>query len=142
MAPRLVALACLTCGGVKLVATNDALVCWKCGTSLEIRGRFSRLEACRQCGAELHACIMCMFHDPHHAEACTEERAEPPGVKDRANFCDYFQPRPQAFGGMVTDTNAAARAQLDALFGGQASAPQPAADETHAALEALFKPKE
>lgn len=118
------------------------LVCWKCGAGVDFEGRFARLETCRQCGAELHACVMCTFYDPHHAEACNEERAEPPGVKDRANFCDYFAPRPEAFQGRNTSAEAAARAQLDVLFGGGEATAPAETDEARQALDALFKSRD
>lgn len=118
---------------------NHDLVCWKCGAATDSNGGFSRLETCRQCAAELHVCLMCTFHDPHYAEACREERAEAPIAKDRANFCDYFQPRPHAFSGNHTDANAAARAQLEALFGGGQTTSTTKPDEARQALDALFK---
>ncbi|MGE0079725.1 MAG: hypothetical protein AB7U81_00340 [Thiohalomonadaceae bacterium] len=118
---------------------NESLVCWKCGAAIETDGRFARLEACRQCGAELHVCAMCAFHDPRLVEACTEERAEAPVVKDRANFCDYFRPRPHAFSGNRAGAEAASRAQLEALFGGGQAAAPAEPDEARRALDALFK---
>lgn len=121
------------------MGVNEGLVCWKCGAAITTDGRFSRLETCRQCAAELHVCLMCSFHDPRHAEACREERAEAPSAKDRANFCDYFQPRPHAFSGHRADANAAARVQLEALFGGSAPTSNSEPDEARRALDALFK---
>lgn len=121
---------------------NDPLVCWKCGAPLDVEGHFARLEACHQCGAELHACVMCVFHEPHRSDACGEERAEPPSVKDRANFCDYFQPRPDAFRGRAAPTETTARSQLDALFGGGGAAAPSQDDDARRALDALFKPGE
>lgn len=77
----------------------------------------SRLSECLSCRAELHACRMCSFYDPRKPESCAEERADPPQDKQRANFCEYFQPRPQAF--QATDDSVAGRAnaELEKLFG-------------------------
>lgn len=60
---------------------------------------------------------MCRFYDPSRAESCAEERADPPRDKQRANFCEYFEPRAHAF--QPADTSAAerAKAELDRLFG-------------------------
>lgn len=74
-----------------------------------------RGEYCRACRAEIHACRMCRFYDVSKARQCAEPVAEPVTIKDRANFCGYFEPvagrfRPQA---PAADT---ARAALDALF--------------------------
>lgn len=77
----------------------------------------SRLSECLGCRVELHVCRMCRFYDPHKPESCTEERADPPKDKQRANFCDYFEPRAQSF--QPPDVSAADRAkvELDKLFG-------------------------
>ena len=50
------------------------------------------------------------------AASCREPVAEEVQDKGRANFCDYFQPRPDAF--VMQDDSGAreARAGLDALF--------------------------
>lgn len=76
----------------------------------------SRLSECLACRAELHVCRMCRFYDPHKPESCAEERADPPKDKQRANFCDYFEPRAHAF--QPPDVSAADRvkAELEGLF--------------------------
>ena len=64
--------------------------------------------------------------------------------KDRANFCDYFQPRPGAFVAPEHGAAHQAHADLQALFGiGAASDDQPQggpvhADESLAKLQQLF----
>lgn len=119
----------------------EGLVCWQCGASLEhLSLPLRRLEACRACGAELHVCRLCEFHDTAVAKGCREPVAEEVKDKTRANFCDYFRPKP---GAHVPATGAAAdaRSQLEALFGGSAGAeaqPAPAGDEAQARLEELF----
>lgn len=118
----------------------EGLVCWKCGASLEhLSLPLRRQEECGRCGAELHACRLCEFHDPGVAKACREPVAEEVKDKGRANFCDYFRPRAHAWqsAGGAQD---AARSELEALFGGTpagASAPSPE-DEARARLEELF----
>lgn len=96
----------------------NSIVCWKCGAALTgVPMPLSRLSECLSCHAELHVCRMCRFYDPHKAESCAEERADPPKDKQRANFCEYFEPRGDAF--QRADTTAAdrARAELEQLFG-------------------------
>ena len=69
----------------------EGLVCWKCGGSLQhLSLPLRRLEACRACGAELHVCRLCEFHDTAVAKGCREPVAEEVKDKTRANFCDYF----------------------------------------------------
>jgi len=117
----------------------EGLVCWKCGASLgHLSLPLRRLEECKACGAELHACRLCEFHDPGVAKACREPVAEEVKDKSRANFCDYFRPRAGAWqGGGGQD---AARAALESLFGGAPAQPDgsPAGDATRDRLEELF----
>ncbi len=65
--------------------------------------------------------------------------------KERANFCDYFKPRDDAYAARNIDATAKAQAELDALFGGSkqsdATAQPSAADKARAELEALFGKK-
>ena len=124
-----------------------ALVCWKCGASLtELTLPLRRLEECRQCHAELHVCKLCEWYSIGVAKHCREPIAEEVKDKERANFCDYFKPRPDVY--TPTNTHAAAKAQaeLDALFGrsspSDAATPPPsAADKARAELEELFGKK-
>jgi len=94
------------------------LVCWKCGADLEhLSLPLSRRDECAKCRAELHVCRMCVDYDPSVAKHCREPTAEEVSDKTRANFCDFFVPRPAAY--VAPDTSAAARAQLELekLFG-------------------------
>lgn len=120
------------------------LVCWKCGNSLAALSLpLLRLEECKKCGAELHVCKLCEFYNTSVAKHCREPIAEEVKDKERANFCDYFKPRPGAFSTAGVDAASKAKADLDALFGGAkpASDEPSAADKAKAELEALFKKK-
>jgi hypothetical protein len=119
------------------------LVCWKCGASLaDYTLPLRRLEECRQCGAELHVCKMCEWYSIAVAKHCREPIAEEVKDKDRANFCDYYKPRPGAYSAAPLDAAAKAKSDLDALFGGSRPSGEPAqADASRAALDALFKKK-
>lgn len=94
-----------------------ALVCWKCGASLEAYTLpFSRTDECRACRAELHVCRMCRFYDRSKAKSCAEPVADEVQDKTRANFCGYFEPaagRHQPAGA----AGESARSALEALFG-------------------------
>lgn len=129
------------------------LVCWKCGASLaDYTLPLRRLEECRKCGAELHACKLCEWYDITVAKHCREPIAEEVKDKERANFCDYFKPRPGAYSNAGVAAAAQAKSQLDTLFGGSqppagpaspdgsapAAAEPSAADRARAELEALF----
>jgi hypothetical protein len=122
-----------------------SLVCWKCGNSLaDLTLPLRRLEECRKCSAELHVCKMCEWYSISVAKHCREPIAEEVKDKERANFCDYFKPRPGAYSAVSTDAATKAQTDLDALFGGSRAEPaaQPsAAEKARAELEALFGKK-
>jgi hypothetical protein len=116
------------------------LVCWKCGVNLEgVPMPLSRLSVCLKCGSELYACLMCRFHDPKLNDGCREERAEHVQIKDRANFCEYLEPWTGAYNPTDGTPADAARARLDALFGGDAAQAKP--DPAQAELDKLFGAK-
>jgi hypothetical protein len=103
-----------------LAHLKHGLSCWKCGASLEaLTLPLSRRDECARCRAELHVCRMCVEFSTAHAKQCREPTAEEVGDKTKANFCDHFQPRPGAWSGQdPTGAAAAARSELDKLFGG------------------------
>lgn len=117
-----------------------SLVCWKCGAALaDYTLPLRRLEECRTCHAELHVCKLCEWYSTSVAKHCREPIAEEVKDKERANFCDYFKPRPGAYSSAPQDEAAKAKSELDALFGGSKPAAEPsAADKAKAELEALF----
>jgi hypothetical protein len=91
---------------------------------------------------------MCDFFDPQIAQGCHEPMAEVIKEKERANFCNFFQLRPNAFQPKETGTADKAQAELDALFGTPGAdtttdaAPPTPSDSNHAQaeLERLFDP--
>jgi hypothetical protein len=128
---------------------SGSLVCWRCGASVEaLTLPLRRLEECPACTAELHVCRMCEFFEPRVAKGCREPVADEVNNKERANFCDYFKPRPGAYRPRDVASMTSARSTLDTLFGGgQAPAAVPArdaaveADRAKTELEKLFGPK-
>src|ERR1044071_1233191 len=125
---------------------SHSLVCWKCGASLaDYTLPLRRLEECRQCHAELHVCRMCEWYSVAVAKHCREPVAEEVKDKERANFCDYFKPRANAYQAPSGEAGKA-RSDLEALFGGGKPAapatPQPdAATAARAQLDDLFRKK-
>jgi hypothetical protein len=122
--------------------TMPDLVCWKCGASLaDVTLPLRRLEECRTCSAELHVCKLCEWYSVSVAKQCREPIAEEVKDKERANFCDYFKPRPHAYAKADVTASSRARADLDALFGGGAkpAAEPTAAERAKAELDKLFK---
>ena len=97
---------------------DNGLRCWNCGTSLaDLTLPLLRLEECRSCRAELHVCRMCTFYDTRVAKHCREPVADEVRDKIRANFCDYFQPSPDAYKPAEQAAADRAKSELDALFG-------------------------
>ena len=97
------------------------LQCWKCGEPLkDIILPFSRFEECSFCNADQHVCLLCKEYDASVADSCREDRADFVLDKEKANFCDYFKPRPGAFQKRDDQESAQARARLADLFGEEA----------------------
>lgn len=115
------------------------LVCWKCGAELTgVILPLSRREVCASCKADQHVCKLCRHYDPRVADMCREDRAERVTDKERANFCDYFDPVPGAYKPSGSAAEAAKR-QLAALFGEAApSEAETAADKARNELRNLF----
>ena len=119
------------------------LVCWNCGDSLKTEPLpLSRRAVCAACNVELHVCRLCQFYDSRVSDQCTEDRAEQVREKDRANFCDYFKPKPGAYVKREDTKSVAAKAALDGLFGGTAQndAPDAGGDKARMRLDKLFDP--
>ena len=122
---------------------SNELVCWKCGASLTaMRLPLLRRAECPACQAELHVCRLCTLYNPHISDRCDEPRAEHPLDTERANFCDYFKPKPNAYLRRDPSKTFAAKAKLDTLFGNTVADGE-APEETDAArkkLDELFGP--
>jgi len=96
------------------------LACWQCRASIASQPLpISRHATCDGCGYELHCCRQCSHYRPDQTGRCWEDRAEVPHNKE-----EYFVPTsPSASNQQDAGPSkaAAAKAQLDALFGGSDS---------------------
>lgn len=117
---------------------SESLACWRCGAALkELPLPLGRLDECPKCRAQLHVCKMCAFYDARLAKGCREKDAEDIADKQHANFCGYFKASPTAWRAPDAGRVQAAKAQVDALFGGApAETPRDPARER---AEALFR---
>ena len=68
------------------------LICRQCNTENQISNKLGFREECMKCGQDLHACNHCEFFDPKVYNECRETSADPVKEKDRANYCDYYEP--------------------------------------------------
>jgi hypothetical protein len=89
-------------------------------------------------------CKLCEWYSVSVAKHCREPIAEEVKDKERANFCDYFKPRDNAYSSAGVDAGAKAKAELESLFAApntaQASSPS-ASERARQELDALFKKK-
>lgn len=81
---------------------------------------------------------MCRYFDPLVAKQCLEDDAEEVVEKERANFCEWFEPDPSAFDPARVSGEERAKNAAAALFGDadeESSVPDPALSDA----EKLFK---
>ncbi|MEA3277325.1 MAG: hypothetical protein U9Q81_19000 [Pseudomonadota bacterium] len=90
--------------------------CWHCGNGLTAAD-LGRESACAHCGKDTRVCRNCRHYAPGRPNDCVEPMVEKVLNKERANFCELFEP---------TATPAS-------------SGPEPAADDLRKAAEDLFK---
>lgn len=93
--------------------------CWKCGETIERVGvdRVSKRESCSKCDTDLHCCHNCRFFDPSVHNQCRETQAEWIKEKDKANYCDYFEPANSASSPRGNlDSSAGVRKRFKDLF--------------------------
>jgi len=92
---------------------NASGVCWACGSRLSAAD-YTREGECPQCRKQTHACRNCRFYEPGRPNDCQEPIAEPVTDKQRANFCDYFEPGSDGY--QPSADPDALRAAADRLF--------------------------
>lgn len=88
-----------------------AVTCKKCSTVHNFEARLGFREECEKCGQDLHSCEHCDFYDTRAYNACREPSADVVKEKDRANYCEYFQPHTGS-GGVVQKDKLLAAAEL------------------------------
>jgi hypothetical protein len=97
-------------------------VCPHCGRELQLfTDKVERTAGCPYCHSDLKCCLNCRLHDPGANNQCLEPQAEWQTVKEKANFCEFFEFREVSIlsnpgmGGAQSD-EARSRAAFDALF--------------------------
>ncbi len=89
---------------------------FNCGDVVEIGRTVARTETCPHCGADLHCCLNCRFHERFAHQQCREPQAEPVSQKDQANFCEYFVCRESDRTGKPGTSSCSSKEKLDQLF--------------------------
>jgi len=112
--------------------------CWNCGKPItDLPLPVSRHEYCPHCAEPVHCCRMCEHFAPALADQCREERSDPPADKTVANFCDFFTLASRASDAAPAAERA--RAELDALFGDDKPGDGASAGLDHDAREAAAR---
>jgi hypothetical protein len=65
--------------------------CWHCGVDLQAQD-YGRETQCLKCGKPTRVCRNCRWFDTGRANQCQEPMAEKVMDKQRANFCEFFEP--------------------------------------------------
>ena len=117
----------------------EVLYCYRCGESLAaLTPPMSRQDMCPSCSNFLHVCRMCVNFNFHVLKQCREDDAEEVFDKEKANFCDWYKPSPNAFNASGKHEDDNARGAAEALFG-EAMPDSNVNDEQTSAAEDLFK---
>lgn len=91
------------------------VTCFKCSKATEFVSRLGFREAC-DCSQDLHVCLNCGHYDPGAYNECKEPIADRVKEKERANFCEHFNPSQKGVDGKKAPSNQDLRAQAEALF--------------------------
>ena len=89
--------------------------CYQCG-ELIVSDYISVRATCPNCGADLHVCLNCVFHDPMSYNECREPQSEMVSDRDRNNFCDYYRFKTERRENTPPNETELAKAKLEALF--------------------------
>ena len=73
--------------------------CWHCGAALGARD-YGRETNCLSCGRPTRVCRNCRWFSRGAPNQCREPSAEPVLEKERANYCEFFEPSPDAGAGV------------------------------------------
>ena len=66
-------------------------ICWHCGHGLTAAD-YGRETVCPACSKETHVCRNCRHFAPGRPNDCVEPMVERVLNKERANFCELFDP--------------------------------------------------
>ncbi|MCH2534488.1 MAG: hypothetical protein MK008_08615 [Bdellovibrionales bacterium] len=96
--------------------SNHQVFCFKCSKPTPIVSTVGFRDECLHCGEDLHVCKNCEFYDQTAYNECREPSADRVKEKERANFCEYFQPSQQSGSNGAEDSRKKLLAEAEALF--------------------------
>ena len=97
---------------------SKVFICQVCGQENQVGDIIGRRDSCSGCQTDLRSCCQCRHYDTAMANDCREPQVELVVDKERANFCDFYQPAagsPAKGGGGLSKDEAAAK--WEELFG-------------------------
>ena len=71
--------------------------CWNCGIALGPQD-YGRETNCVGCGKPTRVCRNCRWYAPGRSNECVEPMAERVLEKERANYCEFFEPTTETGG--------------------------------------------
>ena len=90
--------------------------CHHCGAGLEFVERVFRTDTCPECDSDVYCCLNCRNYDESAPNQCREPQVEKVTVKDRRNFCGYFDLSVKRGSSDAADRAARSRRKLEELF--------------------------
>ncbi|MBK1701221.1 hypothetical protein [Thiococcus pfennigii] len=95
--------------------TDYVGTCWHCGRRLAAVD-YGRETRCLDCDRDTRVCRNCRHYAPGRANECLEPMVERVLAKDRANFCEWFEPADRVPQGGTSSPGEDLRAAAEALF--------------------------
>jgi hypothetical protein len=68
------------------------MICYRCGTEIEVDNKPFRRDECPKCQSYLHCCKNCQFYDPTAFQECREPGVTKVKDKEMANMCGFMRP--------------------------------------------------
>jgi hypothetical protein len=95
---------------------REVVRCRGCGNELTVAVAWSPEGRCPRCGADLHACAMCVSFDTGAALECQQQIPVRISPKDTRNACTLFEPRTTVERETKSSGPPSARKAFDDLF--------------------------
>lgn len=92
-----------------------SLLCYNCATPIAATN-LGRQDSCEKCSRDTRVCRNCRHYDRSSNNECREEQAGRQVEKEKANFCEWFQPREGKSDGQLGKTKDSMKSAAEALF--------------------------
>lgn len=94
------------------------MICYHCKkpVPLEAKSRLTSKDECPHCRISLRCCLNCRFYDEGKPNKCAEPQADRVTNKDKANYCNYFEPASDTDSSYQERSQEKSRKQFDDLF--------------------------